>query len=274
MRGLRQAFAGVAVVLGLVGLGFPAASAASLSFPGGGTMDLGGQSVGTRGPNQVVEVLNDSGSIATIDSVGISGPGATSFAVGYDTCDGRTLAGGQSCWIGVNLFPAVTGPLAATVEVESGAQVFQVSVTGTGIPALTGPTGPSGPTGTSGPEGTTGATEDGDGEVEDRFATNPPNIDEPGGDTGDVYGNQAGVLLARDLPDGGYAGQMMQESDIGIDRGDEFTGLAEGEEILPETEFDRSLDGGGRLSDDEIDDEDAPVVEDDDDEYIPAASRG
>ena len=139
--------------------------APSPSFPGGTSMDLGQQPVGTRGPNQVVEVKNgNSGSIATIESVALSGAGAGSFALGYDTCEGRSLAAGQSCWVGLNLFPAVTGPVSASLDVESGGQTFEVALSGEGIPAFAGPTGPSGPigptgdTGVTGPIGPTGAT--------------------------------------------------------------------------------------------------------------------
>ena len=119
-------------------------------------MDLGEQAVGTRGPNQVVEVKNDnSGSTATIDSVSITGGGSDDFAFGYDTCSDRALAGGQSCWVGVQLFPGATGPLAAFLDIGSANQTFSVSLTGTGINQPVGPTGPTGGTGTTGSTGTT-----------------------------------------------------------------------------------------------------------------------
>lgn len=110
-----------------------------------------------------------------------------------------------------------------------------------------------------------------------RFTEGIPNLEEPGGDTGDVYGSEAGVLLDDEMPQAGYAGQVMQESDIGMDRGDEFTELAEGEEVLPTTEIDRALDDDYLSPGDAIDEEDDDDVVDEDDEDagdIPAASRG
>ncbi len=130
-----------------------------LSFPGGTTIDLGDQTVGTRGPNQVVEVRNDSGGPSiTINLVYLIPNQGDGVSIGYTTCQDRTLANGQSCWIGLNFKPADPVPTMATLLVYAGGELAEVVVTGNGIPAGVGPTGPTGATGDTGGPGPSGPT--------------------------------------------------------------------------------------------------------------------
>ena len=130
-----------------------------ITFPGGTSFDLGGQTVGTRGPNQAIEVRNDSGGPAiTINDLYFPFSFDPAFAIGYDTCLGRTLMDGQSCWISLNLFPPDEGPQGDTLMVQADGEVASVILTGQGIPDPVGPTGPTGQTGGTGPSGGAGPT--------------------------------------------------------------------------------------------------------------------
>jgi hypothetical protein len=103
------------------------------------------------------------------------------------------------------------------------------------------------------------------------FMRGIPNLEEPGGDREDLYGSESASMVDDEQPVTDYAGQIMSESDIGLNRGDDGTGLAEGEEILRATADDRGLDADDLAT--AFDDDDIVGLAGDAGE-MPAASRG
>jgi len=83
---------------------------------------------------QLVTLKNTSAAVVTLGSTSFTGTNATSFVTSASTC-GATLAAGASCTISVELKPATTGTLTATLNVADNAagSPQRVTLSGTGV---------------------------------------------------------------------------------------------------------------------------------------------
>lgn len=132
-------------------------------------LSFGSQTTGQPGPVQWLEVLNSGQELLTFTGEAqISGTDASDFTIpsGDDLCDDATLEPGQDCWIGVQFTAGANGARSATLNFASnnGVGPASLNITGTGVPANSGPAGANGtngaqgPTGAAGPQGQTGST--------------------------------------------------------------------------------------------------------------------
>jgi hypothetical protein len=125
---------------------------------------FGSQTVSAPSGVQWLAVINTG--VADLTFTGpaqITGANAADFAIlpGDDQCDGQTLAPGDTCWVGVQFTPSLTGPETATLALapNSGlATNTTIALSGTGVPPNSGPTGATGPEGTTGATGPIGAS--------------------------------------------------------------------------------------------------------------------
>ncbi|MGA7398070.1 MAG: hypothetical protein WBW62_11545, partial [Solirubrobacterales bacterium] len=130
----------------------------------------------------------NSGSVATIDSVSLEADPNFTLA-GGNACEGVELAYNDSCFVAVRLTPVAAGPLNADLTITSAGQTIVVTLTGTGVNQVTGPsglTGSTGPNGTSGGLGATGST----GSEGNQGPTGPTG---PEGPVGRTPGKSGGV---------------------------------------------------------------------------------
>jgi tryptophan synthase beta subunit len=129
---LRAAFAVVLVALGAIAVLSPPAGAVGspqlLISPT--VLQFGSLAIGTKSPNQVVNVTNVS-DVSTV--VAMAGGG---FASGpfsdFQNCEDVTLAPGASCQITYFFTPAATGAATATSSGTLNGQNFTIKVSGTG----------------------------------------------------------------------------------------------------------------------------------------------
>ncbi|MFL5823018.1 MAG: choice-of-anchor D domain-containing protein [Solirubrobacteraceae bacterium] len=158
-------------------------------------LDFGDQTIGERGPVSWLEVQNTgSAPLHFVSPAQISGTNAADFTIpsGDDLCQGKTLAVGQICWVGVRFTPSAIGAESASLALgSSNARPMPgaIGLSGAGVPANSGPTGATGSTGltgstgataTTGPKGSTGAT----GPKGSTGHTGPKGATGPKGSTG------------------------------------------------------------------------------------------
>jgi hypothetical protein len=123
--------------------------------------DFGDQTVNEPSPVSVLTVTNIGAQTLSITAVSLEGANSADFTITADACAGRKLAFEQSCAITARFTPASTGTLAASVALtDNEPSPTAIALTGIGVAANagpTGPTGPQGPTGSTGAQGATGA---------------------------------------------------------------------------------------------------------------------
>jgi hypothetical protein len=124
--------------------------------------DFGDQTVGEPSPVAVLIVTNIGAQTLSITGATLEGADSADYAITADACAGRRLAFEQSCTIAARFTPTTTGLREATVALsDNEPSPTAIALTGTGVAANSGPsgpTGPQGPAGAIGPTGMTGAT--------------------------------------------------------------------------------------------------------------------
>ena len=142
--------AGAAWIFGAPGISGPP----SLSF--------GSQTTGLPGPVSWLQ-LQSSGQdpLTFTGEAQVTGADAADFTIpaGDEQCDGRTLDAGEACWIGVQFTAVADGSQTATLRFGANNAVGteSISLTGTGVPANSGPAGVTGTNGTNGTNGAQGS---------------------------------------------------------------------------------------------------------------------
>jgi hypothetical protein len=130
-------------------------TAAEAAVSGG---SFGDQTVAQPSPEQSLVVTNVGAQILRIAGATINGgtnPG--DFRITGNTCADKSLDFGHSCAITVQFTPGAAGARAATLTLEDNESApASDMLTGLGVPANAGPTGPRGPTGSQGPAGKNG----------------------------------------------------------------------------------------------------------------------
>jgi hypothetical protein len=142
-----------AVTLSGTGVGAPLAglSPATLTF--------NALAVGTTSPAQTVKLTNTGSAAMTINSIAITGSGASSFFQS-NTC-GSTLSAGAHCTVSVTFHPTSTGSLGASLTVTDNAagSPHAVTLSGTGVGTPVVSLGPAALTFSSLAVGTTSAAQ-------------------------------------------------------------------------------------------------------------------
>jgi hypothetical protein len=121
--------------------------------------NFGDQTVGEPAAVQSVTVTNVGAQpLEIISGSSLEGPGKAAFVVVSNTCvPGRHLTFEGSCVITVSFSPSNAESYSAHIIASDNAEApISVALSGTGIPANHGPTGPAGLTGSTGPTGTAG----------------------------------------------------------------------------------------------------------------------
>jgi hypothetical protein len=119
---------------------------------------FGEQPVNWSSPEQTIEVSNLGAQPLALSGATLGGSDPGDFAIGQDSCAGRRLAFGQNCTLAITFTPAGTGDRTATLTLLDNEPTATSSLlSGTGVPATTGPSGPAGPQGAQGPAGPQGA---------------------------------------------------------------------------------------------------------------------
>jgi hypothetical protein len=134
------------------------------SIGGPSRLTFGSQPVQQPGPVLWLPVVNSGQAPLTITGAAtIAGPDAGDFAIpaGDELCNGATLQPRQLCWIGVQFTPARAGLHNATLALGASNAALSptITLTGTGLAASSGLTGPPGPPGSTGPRGPSGQIE-------------------------------------------------------------------------------------------------------------------
>jgi hypothetical protein len=119
---------------------------------------FGDQTVAQPSAEQSLVVTNVGAQILRIAGATISGgTDPSDFTITGNACADRSLDFGHSCAITVQFTPGAAGARSATLTLEDNESApASVTLTGLGVPANTGPTGPQGPTGARGPVGKNG----------------------------------------------------------------------------------------------------------------------
>jgi hypothetical protein len=139
----------------------PATAELFLSAPeaveAGGT--FGDQTVLQSSAVSVLVITNVGAQSLELGSGSLGGNDPGDFALAAETCSSRPLAFGQSCTISVRFTPAVAGSRTASLTVPDNepGEHLPIALSGTGVAANAGPTGPMGTTGAQGATGPTGA---------------------------------------------------------------------------------------------------------------------
>jgi hypothetical protein len=126
-------------------------------------LDFGDQTTGQPGAVSWLTVQNTSAVSATFTSLAaISGGNAGDFTIpsGDDTCNGRTVTAGNSCFIGVRFSAGASSGRSATLTLgasNASPKPATVPLLGTGVAANSGPAGATGATGADGARGPSGA---------------------------------------------------------------------------------------------------------------------
>jgi hypothetical protein len=127
--------------------------------------DFGDQTVNQRSLAQTIVLTNIGAQALTITGAaidtGTGNPG--DFTIVANGCQRATLSFRQSCTITARFVPSAAGARSANIDLVDNEQLRlpTIALSGTGIPANSGPVGPqgpTGPTGATGPAGPTGAT--------------------------------------------------------------------------------------------------------------------
>lgn len=98
---------------------------------------FGNQRVGTSLPGYAIWLVNAGGDTLHVTSLSISGPNASSFAIGASNCIGGAIAPSSSCHIPLSFAPSATGSFSATLNVVDDAWngPSQFGLSGTGVQA-------------------------------------------------------------------------------------------------------------------------------------------
>ena len=115
--------------------------------------DFGDQTVGEPSPVSVLVVTNVGAQALAITAATLQGTDPADFAITADTCVGRRLTSGQSCAITARFTPSAEGLREATIALtDNEPSATAIALTGTGVAANAGPTGPTGPAGARDPD--------------------------------------------------------------------------------------------------------------------------
>jgi hypothetical protein len=119
--------------------------------------DFGGQTVAQPSPVSVLSVTNIGAQQLSITGATLEGANSGDFAIVANACSGRRLAFAQSCTITARFTPGATGARSAQLALADNEPApVAIALSGTGVEANSGPTGPAGPTGDAGPTGPAG----------------------------------------------------------------------------------------------------------------------
>jgi galactose oxidase-like protein/Kelch motif protein len=156
---------GRALIAGGIGAGASYLQSAELFYSAPQVAAVGGsfgdQTVSESSPATGLVITNVGAQELAIAGATLEGANAADFAIAADTCSGRRLAFAQSCTITARFTPATTGALAASIALsDNEPSATDIALSGTGVAANSGPTGPAGP---AGPAGSTGPTGTGGG---------------------------------------------------------------------------------------------------------------
>jgi hypothetical protein len=144
---LHDAGAGAAYVYNLLSAGPP-------------SVDFGSQALDTFGSPQTVTITNDEALPLVNPTIATTGDDPDDFNVSSTTCHG-TVAVGATCFAHVRFGPTDTGTRTSELvayDPNNGPSRLAVGLTGVGVPATGGTTGPTGATGATGATGSTGDT--------------------------------------------------------------------------------------------------------------------
>ncbi|HET6864644.1 MAG TPA: choice-of-anchor D domain-containing protein [Solirubrobacteraceae bacterium] len=143
-------------------LGDPLASAELFEPPPEATAvggNFGDQTVHQPSVDEPVTISNLGAQGLAFAGASLSGQDPGDYALAADGCAGRTLAFLQSCTITVRFTPAANGARPAEIVLDDNeTSPEKIQLSGTGVPANSGPTGPAGPIGPTGPAGVAGPT--------------------------------------------------------------------------------------------------------------------
>ncbi len=146
---------------------------------GGTSRNFGNVFIGNPPATQQVLMQNDNYVLPMyVGSASLDGGSDFSLPANALECSQVILLPGHVCSVGVEFDPATTGAKTDTLNLDGGWR--EVSLTGTGVEAPTGPTGGTGLTGPTGPTGSTGDT----GPTGPSGGTGPTGGDGPTGPTG------------------------------------------------------------------------------------------
>ncbi len=95
------------------------------------TANFGSVTPGSASAAQIFMLANAGNAALPISSIVLSGTGASSFAIGANTC-GSTLAASSSCTLAATFSPGSTGSFAATLSIADAVGTQTSSLTGTG----------------------------------------------------------------------------------------------------------------------------------------------
>lgn len=120
--------------------------------------NFGDQTVQEPSVDEPVTISNLGAQGLAISGASLAGADPSDYTLAADGCAGRTLAFAQQCTITVRFTPAANGTRPAEIVLnDNETSPEKIQLSGTGVPANSGPTGPAGPTGPTGPTGSTGA---------------------------------------------------------------------------------------------------------------------
>jgi Kelch motif/Collagen triple helix repeat (20 copies) len=120
--------------------------------------DYGDQTVEEPSAVSIVNVTNVGAQPLAISAATLEGTDSGDFAITADSCVERKVSTGQSCTISVRFTPSTTGVREATIALtDNEFSPTGIALSGTGVAANSGPTGPQGPTGAQGPAGSQGS---------------------------------------------------------------------------------------------------------------------
>lgn len=87
--------------------------------PQPGTVDFGESRVGRAGPTRAISLASTGSGSVEIGAVALAGPDPGAFAIRSNTCEGKTLAPGESCRVELGFQPRQEGVQSARLEVRS-----------------------------------------------------------------------------------------------------------------------------------------------------------
>jgi hypothetical protein len=119
--------------------------------------NFGAQTLHQSSVDEPVTVSNLGAQGLAISGASLAGADPGDYTLAADGCAGRTLAFAQECTITVRFTPAANGARPAEIVLaDNETSPEKIQLSGTGVPANSGPTGPTGPAGPTGSLGSSG----------------------------------------------------------------------------------------------------------------------
>jgi hypothetical protein len=113
--------------------------------------EFGAQTVGEPSGLQALTVTNLGAQALRLTGAALAGSDPGDFQIADNACSGRTLAFDQTCAITARFTPTTAGARTATIRLSDNEPTpATITLSGTGVPANSGPQGPAGPHGPAG----------------------------------------------------------------------------------------------------------------------------